>query len=78
MLAERSIAARRVEEVEGPPEPGVALVVVSPLERGFEAPGARLAVLTETEFYGRAIGGDSRVMKKLASRRRNVVDPLCS
>lgn len=28
------------------------------------------------EFYGRTIGGDSRVVKRLASRRRNVVDPL--
>ncbi|MBU4465268.1 MAG: transcription-repair coupling factor, partial [Actinobacteria bacterium] len=36
----------------------------------------KLAVLTETEFYGRTIGGDARVVKKLASRRRNVVDPL--
>jgi transcription-repair coupling factor (superfamily II helicase) len=33
-------------------------------------------VLTEAEFYGRTIGADSRVVKKLASRRRNVVDPL--
>jgi transcription-repair coupling factor (superfamily II helicase) len=32
-------------------------------------------VLTEAEFYGRTIGADSRVVKKLA-RRRNVVDPL--
>ena len=43
---------------------------------GFEAPEAKLAVLTETEFYGRTIGGDQRLVKKLASRRRNVVDPL--
>ena len=46
------------------------------LERGFELEDARLAVLTESEFYGRTIGGDSRVVKKLASKRRNVVDPL--
>jgi transcription-repair coupling factor (superfamily II helicase) len=76
VLAERGIAARRVDEVFGVPEPGVAHVVLSPLERGFEAADAKLAVLTETEFYGRTIGGDSRVVKKLASRRRNVVDPL--
>ena len=76
VLAERGIAARRVEDVADPPERGVALVTAAPLERGFEAPGAKLAVLTETEFYGRTIGADSRVVKKLASRRRNVVDPL--
>ena len=76
VLAERGAAARRVNGLEAPPEPGVAAVAVASLERGFEAPGARLAVLTEAEFYGRTIGGDQRVVKRLASRRRNVVDPL--
>ncbi|KJL34890.1 MAG: transcription-repair coupling factor [Microbacterium sp.] len=76
VLADRGVAARRVDAVHEAPEAGVALVVAAVLERGFEASGARLAVLTETEFYGRTIGGDGRVVKKLASRRRNVVDPL--
>ncbi len=76
VLSERGIAARRVDGVLEPPEPGVAHVVLSTLERGFEAPDAKLAVLTETEFYGRTISGDQRLVKKLASRRRNVVDPL--
>ncbi len=76
VLAERGIAARKVDEVLRAPEPGVAHVVVSVLERGFEAPDAKLAVLTESEFYGRTIGGDTRVVKKLASRRKAVVDPL--
>ncbi|WP_164515452.1 transcription-repair coupling factor [Microbacterium sp. 10M-3C3] len=76
VLADRGIAARRVDDVRGVPEPGVAHVVAASLERGFELPEVRFAVLTETEFYGRTIGGDSRVVKKLASRRRNVVDPL--
>ncbi|MGK3950784.1 transcription-repair coupling factor [Microbacterium sp. I2] len=76
VLAERGIAARRVDDVLGAPEPGVAHLVVSVLERGFEVPDAKLAVLTESEFYGRTIGGDQRVVKKLASRRKAVVDPL--
>ncbi|MBN9155736.1 MAG: transcription-repair coupling factor [Microbacterium sp.] len=76
VLAERGIAARRVDQVLEPPEPGVVHVVAATLERGFEAPDAQLAVLTETEFYGRTIGSDARIVKKLASRRRNVVDPL--
>ena len=76
VLAERGIAARKVDEVLHTPEPGVAHAVVSVLERGFESPDAKLAVLTESEFYGRTIGGDSRVVKKLASRRKAVVDPL--
>jgi transcription-repair coupling factor (superfamily II helicase) len=76
VLGERGIAARKVDAVTEAPEPGVAHVVVASLERGFESPDAKLAVLTETEFYGRTIGGDGRVVKKLASRRKNVVDPL--
>ncbi len=76
VLAERGIAARKVDAIVDAPEPGVAHLVVATLERGFEASDAKLAVLTETEFYGRTIGGDQRVVKKLASRRKNVVDPI--
>jgi transcription-repair coupling factor (superfamily II helicase) len=76
VLAERGIAARMVDDVSEAPEPGVAHVVAALLEGGFEVPDAKLAVLTESEFYGRTIGGDQRVVKKLASRRKNVVDPL--
>ena len=47
-----------------------------PSSAGFELPEAKLALLSETEFYGRAAGYDSRQVKKLASRRKNVVDPL--
>ncbi|QKJ19031.1 transcription-repair coupling factor [Microbacterium hominis] len=76
VLAERGIAARKVDDIADAFEPGVAHVVVSTLERGFECADAKLAVLTENEFYGRTIGGDQRVVKKLASRRKAVVDPL--
>ncbi|GAB3267716.1 transcription-repair coupling factor [Microbacterium lacusdiani] len=76
VLADRGLAARLVESLADVPEPGVATLAVAGIERGFESDEARLAVLTESEFYGRTIGGDARVVKKLASRRRNVVDPL--
>ncbi|SBS70100.1 transcription-repair coupling factor [uncultured Microbacterium sp.] len=76
VLAERGIAARTVERVDQEPPPGIAVAVVATLENGFQAPEAKLAVFTESDFYGRTIGSDSRVVKKLASRRRNVVDPL--
>ena len=76
VLAEREIAAALVDDADAAPEPGRVWLAVAQLERGFELEDARLAVLTESEFYGRTIGGDSRVVKKLASRRRNVVDPL--
>ena len=46
------------------------------IEAGFALPDERVAVLSEAEFYGRAAAIDARGGKKLASRRRNVVDPL--
>ncbi|WP_396654291.1 transcription-repair coupling factor [Microbacterium sp.] len=76
VLAERGIAARAAHDLDEAPEPGVAVAVLATLEGGFELPDAKLAVLTEAEFYGRTIGADGRVVKKLASRRKNVVDPL--
>lgn len=76
VLADREVAARVVDEVPAEPEGGVAYLVTSSVEAGFEQDDVRLAVLSEAEFYGRAAGIDSRQPKKLASRRRNVVDPL--
>ncbi|HWI32378.1 MAG TPA: transcription-repair coupling factor [Microbacterium sp.] len=76
VLSERGLAARIEDDLTAAPEPGIAVVVQCTIEEGFQVEHARLAVLTEAEFYGRTIGGDSRVVKKLASRRKNVVDPL--
>ncbi|MFT4052110.1 MAG: transcription-repair coupling factor, partial [Microbacterium sp.] len=76
VLAERGIAARTAERLDEVPAAGVAVAVLATLEGGFELPETKLAVLTEAEFYGRTIAADGRVVKKLASRRRNVVDPL--
>ncbi|MFV0374757.1 transcription-repair coupling factor [Microbacterium sp.] len=76
VLAERGVAARTVSDLVDIPEPGVVHTTVARLERGFQLAEVRLAVVTEAEFFGRTIGGDTRVVTKLASRRRNVVDPL--
>ncbi|WP_395242522.1 transcription-repair coupling factor [Agromyces sp. MMS24-K17] len=76
VLAEAGLAARIVEEVPDDPEPGVAFLVRADSTRGFEVPEAKLGLLAESEFYGRAAGYDVRQGKKLATRRRNVVDPL--
>ncbi len=76
VLADRGIAARIVESLADAPDPGVATLVTGSVEAGFQIAQAGLAVLTDNEFYGRTIGGDQRVVKKLASRRKNVVDPL--
>lgn len=76
VLSDRGIAARIVGELVDAPDTGVATLVTGSVEAGFQIPEAKLAVLTDNEFYGRTIGGDQRVVKKLASRRKNVVDPL--
>ncbi|MBN8205533.1 transcription-repair coupling factor [Microbacterium esteraromaticum] len=76
VLSDRGLAARIVDDLVDAPEGGVASIAAATIESGFQVPDARLAVLTDNEFYGRTIGGDQRMVKKLASRRRNVVDPL--
>ncbi|MBT2485232.1 MULTISPECIES: transcription-repair coupling factor [unclassified Microbacterium] len=76
VLADRGIAARIVESLTEAPERGIATLVTGSVEAGFQITEAKLVVLTDNEFYGRTIGGDQRVVKKLASRRKNVVDPL--
>ncbi len=75
-LGEHGYAARVVEELPMDAEAGVAYLLKASVEHGFELPEVKLAVLSESEFYGRAVGYDARQVKKLAVRRKNVVDPL--
>ena len=77
VLAEHGVAARRVDDVETPVETGVVLLVQSTASVGFELPEERIALLTESDFYGRAVSYDARQPRKLARRRTGtVVDPL--
>jgi transcription-repair coupling factor (superfamily II helicase) len=76
VLAENGLAARVVDSYPDDAEPGVAYLVCASIGHGFEMPSAKLALIGETEFYGRTVGYDSRQVKKLATRRKNVVDPL--
>ncbi len=76
VLAENEIPARVVAEFPASPEPGVAYLLKASVDHGFELSETKIALISESEFYGRTIGYDSRQVKRLASRRRNVVDPL--
>ncbi|GAA4267695.1 transcription-repair coupling factor [Frondihabitans peucedani] len=76
VLADRGIAARLEDALPDTLEPGVVHLVAGGIEAGFELAEARIAVLGESDFFGRAAGYESRQVKKLASRRKNVVDPL--
>jgi len=76
LLSEHGVGARIVGEFPAEAETGVAYLLKASVEHGFQLDETRLAVLSEAEFYGRSAGYDSRQVKKLASRRKNVVDPL--
>ena len=75
-LGEHGFAARIVTEIPPITEPGVAYLLCASVEHGFELPEIKFALLSESEFYGRAAGHDARQVKRLANRRKNVVDPL--
>ncbi|MFZ4893996.1 transcription-repair coupling factor [Plantibacter sp. Mn2098] len=76
VLGEHEVAARIVDELPAKPETGVAYLIQADVEAGFELDEATIALLSETEFYGRTAGYDTRLVKKLATRRKNVVDPM--
>ncbi|MFO7689958.1 MAG: transcription-repair coupling factor [Cryobacterium sp.] len=76
VLAEHELPARIVTEFPAEPEAGIAYVIKASVDHGFELPETKLSLISESEFYGRIVGYDARQVKKLASRRKNVVDPL--
>src|SRR5690606_38879536 len=76
LLSEHELAARHAEDLPADPEPGVAYLVRGQVEAGLELKQAKLAVIAEAEFFGRAAAYRQAAPRRLASRRRNVVDPL--
>ena len=61
-------------EPGAPLKEGVVGVLKGPLHDGVVLPGANLVVITETDLTGNRVGATEG--KKLAAKRRNVVDPL--
>ncbi|MFI9486861.1 transcription-repair coupling factor [Promicromonospora sp. NPDC052451] len=74
-LSAAGTAARLTVSLEGEPEPGVVHVLAGGVGKGFVAPELQLAVFSEQDLTGRA-GAGTRDMRRMPSRRRNVVDPL--
>ncbi|MFH5824399.1 transcription-repair coupling factor [Georgenia sp. AZ-5] len=74
-LTAADVPARIVDEIAEEPPASVVLVTTASSGRGFVAPGLRLALLSEADITGRA-GTSTRDMRRMPSRRRNVVDPL--
>jgi transcription-repair coupling factor (superfamily II helicase) len=65
----------RTGDLDGPPEPSVAIVATGELEAGFVWPELRLAVLCETDLSGQRTAGQ-RDRTRMPSRRRGGIDPL--
>jgi transcription-repair coupling factor (superfamily II helicase) len=76
VLAEHELSGRVVDEFPTDAEAGVAYLLRASIDVGFQLGETKLALLSESEFFGRAAGYDSRQVKRLASKRKNVVDPL--
>ncbi|MGD9517237.1 transcription-repair coupling factor, partial [Mycolicibacterium sp.] len=72
-LSESDIPATVLEPGAVPGE-GVVGVIKGPLHDGVVIPGANLVVITETDLTGNRAAATEG--KKLAAKRRNVVDPL--
>ncbi|MGC5166873.1 transcription-repair coupling factor [Luteimicrobium sp. DT211] len=73
--AARLVPSLEAAEVPDGPEPGIVLVTVAPGVPGFVLPDLKLAVFSESDLTGRA-GQGTKDMRRMPSRRRNVVDPL--
>jgi transcription-repair coupling factor (superfamily II helicase) len=76
VLAADSLPVRQVEQITGPPEPGMALVTCAELATGFLDEARKLAVLTETDLTSRTGVSTKDMRGRMPSKRRNVVDPL--
>ena len=74
-LRAAEVPARLVSGVEDEPEPGVVHVVPALAGPGFAAASLRLALFSESDLTGRA-GTSTKDMRRMPSRRRNMVDPL--
>ena len=74
VLTGADVPARLEASVDVAPEPGVVHVTTAATEHGFMAEDLQVALLTEADIAGSRSG--TKDMRRLPSRRRNVVDPL--
>jgi transcription-repair coupling factor (superfamily II helicase) len=74
VLSAADVPARLEPTLDDAPGPGVVHVTTAATEHGFIAESLRIAVLTESDISGSRSA--TKDMRRLPSRRRNVVDPL--
>jgi transcription-repair coupling factor (superfamily II helicase) len=76
VLGERELPARLVTDLDTVPQPSIVHVGTGALGRGYVEEAAKLVVLTEADLTGSTGGVSTKDMRRLPSRRRNMVDPL--
>src|SRR3954469_18343915 len=74
ILASADVPARLTTAVDTAPQASVVAVTTAPVEHGFIAEQLKVALLTEADIAGSR--SSTKDMRRLPSRRRNVVDPL--
>ncbi|MCL2454947.1 MAG: transcription-repair coupling factor [Micrococcales bacterium] len=74
-LRAAEVPARLAPDLTDEPESGLVSVVAAVTGPGFVHEGLSLAVLSESDLTGRS-GTSTSDMRRMPSRRRNVVDPL--
>jgi transcription-repair coupling factor (superfamily II helicase) len=68
------LGVRLETDLSADPEPGLVQVSTGSIEHGFVLESARTVVLTETDIAGQR--SSTKDMRRMPSRRRNMVDPL--
>ncbi|MDP9816029.1 transcription-repair coupling factor [Spirilliplanes yamanashiensis] len=75
LLRDAGLGAALVDGIETPPEPGRLVVTCGGLNHGFVDELAKVAVITGNDISG-GRGASTKDMRKMPSRRRNMIDPL--
>jgi len=76
VLGEQEVAARLVTDLDAAPEAGIVHVGTGALAHGYLEEAAGVVVLTEADLTGTSAAGSTKDMRRMPSRRRNMVDPL--
>jgi transcription-repair coupling factor (superfamily II helicase) len=76
VLGEEELPARLVADLDTVPEPAVVHVGTGGLGHGYVEEAAKLVVLTEADLTGSTGTASTKDMRRMPSRRRNMVDPL--
>ncbi|HUW77563.1 MAG TPA: transcription-repair coupling factor [Candidatus Nanopelagicaceae bacterium] len=74
LFSANEIPSRMASDGDLKLETGVVVVATAAIDSGFIAPNLKLAVITESDIATQR--GSTRDLRKMPSRRRNVIDPL--